>query len=156
MPEFPFPGWPDPQQFFFLQEQDLQHFQCKKEEEIDTANQMFFYQPEMMYGLPEAVSTASEWQEPVEKTCSTRTPPPRHPPRLIPYLHTKQVGTLSLEERRAKIEKYLQKRSRRTFGKKVFYACRKRVADTRLRVKGRFVTKKMAEKMRSQDIPSSS
>ena len=153
MPEFPFPGLPEPQQFFFLPEQDFQLFPNKKEEEADPANPMFFYQPEMMYGLPEVLTTASEWQEPAEKP---RPLPPRSPPPLGPYLHTKKVGTISLEERRAKIEKYLQKRSRRTYGKKVFYACRKRVADTRVRVKGRFVTKKMAESLRTQERPSSS
>jgi hypothetical protein len=152
MPEFPFPGLPDPQQFFFLPEQDFQLFQAKREEETDP-NPLLFYQPELLYGLQEGMTAPSEWQEPVERP---RPHPPRILPLAVPYQHTKQVGTISVEERRAKIEKYLQKRSRRTYGKKVFYACRKRVADTRVRVKGRFVTKKMAESLRTQEAPNSS
>ena len=54
------------------------------------------------------------------------------------------VGTITLEERRKKIHKYLEKRKRRTFSKRISYECRKRVADKRLRVKGRFVTKEQA------------
>jgi len=152
MPEFPFPGLPDPQQFFFLPEQDFQLFPAKKEEDSDP-NPLLFYQPELMFGLPEGLSAVAEWQEHVERS---RPPPPRCSPPVMPYQHTKQVGTISVEARRAKIEKYLQKRSRRTYGKKVFYACRKRVADTRVRVKGRFVTKKIAESLRTQEAPNSS
>ena len=149
MSEFPFPGLPDPQQFFFLPEQDFQLFMGKKEEETDVVNPMLFYQPELLYGVQEALSTAAEWQEPTEKP---RPQPPRSPPPLMPYLHTKKVGTISVEERRVKIEKYLQKRSRRTYGKKVFYACRKRVADGRLRIKGRFITSAQAAAL-AQDPP---
>lgn len=151
MSEFPFAGMSEPQQFFFLPEQDFQMFLGRKEEDVEIANPMLFYQPEMLYGIQEGLSTASEWQEPTERP---RPPPIRSPAPVTPYLHTKKVGTLSVEERRVKIEKYLEKRSRRTYGKKVFYACRKRVADTRVRVKGRFVTKKMAETLRTQERPS--
>ncbi len=56
----------------------------------------------------------------------------------------KQIGTLTVEERKAKIEKYLEKRKKRTWNKKISYDCRKRVADSRLRVKGRFITKNQA------------
>ena len=147
--DFPFTGLPEPQQFFFLPEQDFQLFLGKREEDSDVVNPMLFYQPEVMFGGHEGVTAASEWQEQAEKRQLPRSPPP-----VMPYLHTKKVGTISVEERRAKIEKYLLKRSRRTYGKKVFYACRKRVADTRVRVKGRFVTKKMAETLRTQEGPS--
>ena len=57
---------------------------------------------------------------------------------------SKQVGTVSAEERQQKIRRYMEKRQRRTWGKKISYNCRKRVADNRLRVKGRFVTKLQA------------
>lgn len=56
----------------------------------------------------------------------------------------KQVGTLSAEERKRKIDRFLEKRKRRTWAKKISYDCRKRVADNRLRVKGRFVTRLQA------------
>ena len=50
------------------------------------------------------------------------------------------VGTLTIQERIKKIEKYLEKKKKRTWKKKIHYDCRKKVADNRLRVKGRFVT----------------
>jgi hypothetical protein len=55
-----------------------------------------------------------------------------------------QIGPLSREERNAKISRYLAKRQRRVWTHKVIYSCRKKVADTRIRVKGRFVTKEQA------------
>ena len=80
----------------------------------------------------------------------TAPPQPASPPPAVlrlPSSHAKQVGTLSLAERKVKIERYLEKRRRRSFHKKVVYLCRKRVADTRLRVKGRFVAKGVAESL---------
>jgi CCT motif len=56
----------------------------------------------------------------------------------------KKIGTISAEERREKVRRFLEKRKRRIFKKRISYACRKRVADSRIRVKGRFVTKEQA------------
>ena len=44
-------------------------------------------------------------------------------------------------ERSLKIERY--KNKKRNWQKKIAYDCRKRVADTRLRIKGRFISKKV-------------
>ncbi|GMH12778.1 hypothetical protein Nepgr_014619 [Nepenthes gracilis] len=44
----------------------------------------------------------------------------------------------SPEEKREKIERYRSKRTQRNFNKKIQYACRKTLADTRPRIKGRF------------------
>jgi len=54
------------------------------------------------------------------------------------------VGTLSPAQRREKIMRFLAKRERRNFAKKISYHCRKRVADGRLRIKGRFITSAQA------------
>ena len=54
------------------------------------------------------------------------------------------IGTLTPDQRRLKISKYLEKRKKRTWQKRIYYDCRKRVADNRLRIKGRFVTKDQA------------
>ncbi|ONK57329.1 uncharacterized protein A4U43_C10F18960 [Asparagus officinalis] len=51
---------------------------------------------------------------------------------------TLKVGRLSPEERKEKIHRYLKKRSERNFKKKIKYACRKTLADSRPRVRGRF------------------
>jgi hypothetical protein len=51
---------------------------------------------------------------------------------------------LTEEERRKKITKFLEKRKRRIWNKKISYDCRKKVADKRLRIKGRFVTREQA------------
>ena len=53
------------------------------------------------------------------------------------------IGTLTVEERKVKLEKYKEKQ--RSFAKRVSYDCRKKVAYTRLRVKGRFVAKDKAQ-----------
>jgi hypothetical protein len=58
-----------------------------------------------------------------------------------------KIGTLTIEERRMKVQKYLEKRKRRNFNKKISYMCRKKVADQWVRVKGRFVSKVQADAM---------
>ncbi|KAJ4976773.1 hypothetical protein NE237_001879 [Protea cynaroides] len=49
-----------------------------------------------------------------------------------------KVGRYSVEERKKRILKYLKKRNRRNFNKTIKYACRKTLADRRVRVRGRF------------------
>ncbi|KAJ6988719.1 hypothetical protein NC653_021598 [Populus alba x Populus x berolinensis] len=51
---------------------------------------------------------------------------------------TFKVGKLSVEQRREKIHRYMKKRNERNFSKKIKYACRKTLADSRPRVRGRF------------------
>lgn len=49
-----------------------------------------------------------------------------------------RIGKLTVEERRQKILRYRQKRYERNFKKKIKYVCRKTLADSRPRVRGRF------------------
>ncbi|OMJ80878.1 hypothetical protein SteCoe_18781 [Stentor coeruleus] len=56
-----------------------------------------------------------------------------------------KIGSISLEERKIKVQKFLEKRKHRNFKKKISYMCRKKVADKRVRIKGRFVSKIQAE-----------
>jgi hypothetical protein len=58
------------------------------------------------------------------------------------------IGAYSPEQRRKRIERFIEKRSRRVWTKKVKYDVRKNFADSRLRVKGRFVKKEDEEIMR--------
>lgn len=56
----------------------------------------------------------------------------------------KQIGKLTYEERQSKIDRYRAKRNLRVWKKRISYSCRKRVADKRIRIKGRFVSKEEA------------
>ncbi|RLN19941.1 uncharacterized protein C2845_PM02G12210 [Panicum miliaceum] len=49
-----------------------------------------------------------------------------------------KTAKISVEERREKIHRYIKKRNERNFSKKIKYACRKTLADSRPRVRGRF------------------
>ena len=73
-------------------------------------------------------------------------PPPivNEPQELPEYKSERRIGGLTVAEHQDKVKKYLEKRRRRVWKKKVSYDCRKKVADKRLRIKGRFVTKDQA------------
>jgi len=61
-----------------------------------------------------------------------------------PTENERRIGGLTVRERKEKIRRFLEKRKRRIWKKKVCYDCRKKVADKRLRIKGRFVTRDQA------------
>eukprot|EP01034_Spumella_vulgaris_P021345 gene21345-27375_t len=56
-----------------------------------------------------------------------------------------RVGAYTREERQMKIEAFRAKKRKRIWRKQIKYDCRKRLADTRPRVKGRFVSRKLGE-----------
>jgi len=58
------------------------------------------------------------------------------------------IGAYTIEQRKKRIEKFLEKRNHRVWTKKVKYDVRKNFADSRLRVKGRFVKKEEEHVMR--------
>lgn len=62
----------------------------------------------------------------------------------------KYIGAYSPESRRRRIEKFLEKRKQRVWTKRVKYDVRKNFADSRLRVKGRFVKKEDEELLRDR------
>lgn len=57
------------------------------------------------------------------------------------------IGPLTASQRLAKVRKFKQKRKDKKFSKKFIYTCRQRVAEKRLRIQGRFVTKAQAYEM---------
>jgi len=63
----------------------------------------------------------------------------------------KLIGPLTQEERLEKLRKYICKRRLRHTQEKFQYKCRKQVAQKRLRIKGRFVTKEQAYEMLGLD-----
>ena len=61
---------------------------------------------------------------------------------------TKLIGVYSPRSRRKRIDRFIAKRKARVWHKKVEYSVRKDFADSRLRVKGRFVKKEDEDQLR--------
>ena len=55
-----------------------------------------------------------------------------------PDAKPKYIGRLTVEERKRRVQRYLDKKKRRVWGRKVEYQCRKNLASKRARVHGRF------------------
>lgn len=68
--------------------------------------------------------------------------------------NSRWVGSYSPQRRKALIKKFLEKRKRRVWNKKIRYAVRKNFADSRLRVKGRFVGKEDEASLRESLLMS--
>lgn len=58
------------------------------------------------------------------------------------------MGAYSRESRKERIQRFIDKRNRRVWTKKVKYDVRKNFADSRVRVKGRFVKKEAEDVLR--------
>jgi len=54
------------------------------------------------------------------------------------------IGPITEDQRLSKVRHYLHKKHNKSTANKHTYICRKHVADKRLRIKGRFVTKEQA------------
>lgn len=122
---------------------DMQFFTKRREEDGKEINGLLYNLPEWQLDRDQVFQQVTENNESEREGNRPRTL------EMTTAVHyqLKQVGPLSTEERQAKIQRYLAKRQRRNFHKKVVYLCRKRVADTRLRVKGRFVAKQLAAEL---------
>ncbi|KAG2239835.1 hypothetical protein Bca52824_091361 [Brassica carinata] len=57
---------------------------------------------------------------------------------LVPSQLDRIIITCTSEDRREKLSRYRNKKSRRNFGRKIKYACRKALADNQPRIRGRF------------------
>jgi len=117
---------------------DMQFFARRREEDFREMNGFVYSVPDWQSAGELAFQQTGEGNEGEAEAIRAI------PAVAISYQGAKQVGRLSIEERQVKIQRYLAKRQKRNFHKKVVYLCRKRVADTRLRVKGRFVAKQIA------------
>jgi hypothetical protein len=60
---------------------------------------------------------------------------------VVDRKHGNKIGIYNPAQRKALLVRFAEKRKRRHWRKKVRYSCRKNLADTRVRVKGRFVKK---------------
>ena len=65
-----------------------------------------------------------------------------------------RIGAYTKQERQIIIERFRAKKKRRVWRKQIKYDCRKRLADTRPRVKGRFVSRKEREAKAATDQSS--
>ena len=74
---------------------------------------------------------------------STQLPPPRPAPKPSSSSNGRPgwIGAYSPEARKRRVARFHGKRARRVWTKRVKYDVRKNFAETRLRVKGRFVKK---------------
>ncbi|KAG6605780.1 Zinc finger protein CO3, partial [Cucurbita argyrosperma subsp. sororia] len=66
---------------------------------------------------------------------------PLEPPPLL-------VSNCTAEERKEKLSRYRSKKTKRNFGRKIKYACRKALADSQPRIRGRFARTEEAEMRR--------
>ena len=127
---------------------DHQLYPLRRDEDPKEGNPFLFAAPEWHIAseglFPQAAESNEIDQGQAAASSSVQTV-------KILYQQAKQIGPLSVEERQAKIQRFLAKRKRRNYHKKVVYLCRKRVADTRLRVKGRFVAKKLAASLKGME-----
>ncbi|XP_047325149.1 zinc finger protein CONSTANS-LIKE 4-like [Impatiens glandulifera] len=64
-----------------------------------------------------------------------------------------KIGRCNAEERKKKIQRYKVKRMQRNFNKTIKYACRKTLADSRPRIRGRFTRNDETAKIISNCAP---
>ena len=84
---------------------------------------------------------------PHDHTTEMNTPRERSTERTVPMPEKERqhmIGPLTSEERLEKVLRYLEKKRNKANMKKFCYKCRKQVAEKRLRIKGRFVTRQQA------------
>lgn len=107
--------------------------------------------PKGTYKKREKKPVEQESEEPLEHIPGSGRPRTWSDPNLNQYvdesglLHVDRpdgwVGAYSPDSRKVRIERFLQKRNHRVWSKTIKYDVRKNFADSRLRVKGRFVRK---------------
>lgn len=94
-------------------------------------------------GDKRALSTGPRTSSPPGPSSASSGKPPERPEALAGY-----IGNYSPEARKERIQRFMEKRKNRVWTKKVKYDVRKNFADSRIRIKGRFVKKEDEEKMR--------
>mmetsp|Transcript_28400 Transcript_28400/g.28704 ORF Transcript_28400/g.28704 Transcript_28400/m.28704 type:complete len:285 (+) Transcript_28400:167-1021(+) len=72
--------------------------------------------------------------------CMQTVPKVEHP--VSPLDSEVLIGAYTKEQRKERIDRFRAKKQRRIWRKQIKYDCRKRLADTRPRIKGRFVSRK--------------
>lgn len=99
-------------------------------------------------------TTTSTEKKKTEKTTTTAQAAPPTPQTAEERAASRRaqgvpmIGAYSPESRKTRVDRFVAKRDRRVWKKKVKYDVRKNFADSRLRVKGRFVKKEDEEMLR--------
>ncbi|XP_038977314.1 uncharacterized protein LOC103703997 [Phoenix dactylifera] len=104
---------------------------------VEGAGNVGIYGPERVYGSGDLQQVIGGNQHLMGGCSGGPTPLPASDISALDE-STFKVGRLSAEERKEKIHRYMKKRNERNFSKKIKYACRKTLADSRPRVRGRF------------------
>ncbi|KAG9448272.1 hypothetical protein H6P81_014400 [Aristolochia fimbriata] len=91
--------------------------------------------------LGEAFGMRRAFSESDIQTLSNVSPPAIH----STFERVLTIGNYTIEERKQKLSRYRKKKSKRNFGRKIKYACRKALADSQPRVRGRFAKTEEAE-----------
>jgi len=85
-------------------------------------------------------------------TSSSGACPPKSPIVSCGSGESGKVGAYSPEERKERIRRFLAKRSKRVWRRTIKYDCRKKLADGRPRIKGRFVKREEEENMGDESV----
>lgn len=100
--------------------------------------------PSAKHGLAESSSSSSKITTNSQMQLTPEPKPMRGGYAAVPiHAHDKEgkVGQYTYAQRRAIIEKFRNKKRNRIWKKQIKYVCRKKLAETRPRVKGRFVSR---------------
>ncbi|XVF10055.1 hypothetical protein REPUB_Repub07fG0150600 [Reevesia pubescens] len=62
------------------------------------------------------------------------------------------VSSCSTEDRKEKLSRYRNKKTKRNFGRKIKYACRKALADSQPRIRGRFARTEESDSSKRQEL----
>ncbi|KAH6783308.1 hypothetical protein C2S52_008267 [Perilla frutescens var. hirtella] len=98
----------------------------------------FFTSPESSSGQMRRVCSTGDLQKISMQTRTVLSSSPLSTEKSFMEEANFKVGRYSAEERKEKIDRYRAKRTQRNFNKTIKYACRKTLADTRPRIRGRF------------------
>ncbi|PKA61198.1 Zinc finger protein CONSTANS-LIKE 5 [Apostasia shenzhenica] len=102
---------------------------------------------EAAYGMRRAFSEGDIQKLGNFNAKSGRTSSVRHSIEML-----EAMGKMKSEERKQKISRYMKKKMNRNFGRKIKYACRKALADSQPRVRGRFARSELYETSKQQKL----
>ncbi|RHY19370.1 hypothetical protein DYB25_006148 [Aphanomyces astaci] len=92
----------------------------------------------MLMPPTKSLSTTSP-SKPSDKVIANGAPDGKFKKLFEPIVHQRTIGAYTPTARKLRLEKFHEKRKKRIWKKSIKYDCRKKLADDRPRIKGRFV-----------------